>query len=65
MTDAVRKVTGTLSCFVRAQDGKRMWRKARGLKLEPTPSMLPVLSSKGDVLGDFQPHGSGKVSEDD
>ena len=40
------------------QDGKRLWRKARGrAPLEPLPSMLPVLSKKdSDVLGlDFQP----------
>ncbi len=40
------------------QDGKRLWRKARGrAPLEPSPSMLPVLSKKNsDVLGlDFQP----------
>jgi hypothetical protein len=45
------------------QDGKRLWRKARGLSLEPTPSMLPVLG-KGDVLGDFQHQHSGKLPED-
>ena len=45
------------------QDGKRLWRKVRGLSLEPTPSMLPVLG-KGDVLGDLQPELSGKFGED-